>query len=526
MYLDISQEEFLRQWSQRHSISKVALAELICDLNERGSCLPSAEKLLFHNQTRYIVSEDFVYFGIEDQLRRIVSLDAEQCVELFINFDGVSITNSSSTQMWPISVSVRAGPVFLAGLFYGFRKPNVNVLLRPLIDELHQMRSRNLAKVSAFICDIPAKKMMKYSAEHTGYHSCDYCCAKGVYFRNRVTYCLLGVDRTDLSFRNKTDWRHHKGSSLLEELDIDMVKSFPIDYMHAVCLGTVRRILMFLFDSKFRSNTFVRSQHKQKISENLIEVSSQIPLEFQRCSRSLAFFKYWKATEFRMFLLYIGPLVLKSNIPQNAYQLFILLHCAISILCSPEYFEIFKADANNMLRTFVNWSKFVLGKHFVTLNVHYLLHLVKINTPFGPLDVSAAFKFETGIGKIKRMLHGKYKPLKQIINRYDVSAFSKNKQPVRGTMINNYFFRENSKNAVFLANDGKVCLITKIEGSSLLCKVYEHSSNLYDYPFPSSKLNIFYVQYCGEAMYQKYQVLKKCCMFCIDGTNVVFPLIH
>lgn len=36
---------------------------------------------------------------------------------------------------------------------------------------------------------------------------------------------------------------HHKGTSILESLNIDMVKQVPLDYMHLVLLGVTKRVL-------------------------------------------------------------------------------------------------------------------------------------------------------------------------------------------------------------------------------------------------------------------------------------------
>ena len=49
--------------------------------------------------------------------------------------------------------------------------------------------------------------------------------------------------RTDENLRNKTDEGHHKGTSVLEQLNIEMIRVFAIDYMHCVCLGVMRKLL-------------------------------------------------------------------------------------------------------------------------------------------------------------------------------------------------------------------------------------------------------------------------------------------
>ena len=50
--------------------------------------------------------------------------------------------------------------------------------------------------------------------------------------------------RTDYNFRNRVNEDHHLlGISKFEETDIDMVSQFPVEYMHLVCLGVVKKII-------------------------------------------------------------------------------------------------------------------------------------------------------------------------------------------------------------------------------------------------------------------------------------------
>ncbi|KAF0711158.1 Uncharacterized protein FWK35_00024933 [Aphis craccivora] len=52
----------------------------------------------------------------------------------------------------------------------------------------------------------------------------------------------------------------------------------------------------------------------QRISNFLS--SSRLPVEFTRQPRELKYLLRWKATEFRSFLLYLGPIALKGNLDQ------------------------------------------------------------------------------------------------------------------------------------------------------------------------------------------------------------------
>lgn len=102
----------------------------------------------------------------------------------------------------------------------------------------------------------------------------------------------------------------------------------------------------------FQSKTYSRTV--KNISEVLISFASSIPSEFQRKPRSLSDLKHWKATEYRLFLLYVGPVVMMKFLIRDLYQHFLLLSSALRILCSnlacdPEH----NLCARNMLLEFV-----------------------------------------------------------------------------------------------------------------------------------------------------------------------------
>lgn len=57
-----------------------------------------------------------------------------------------------------------------------------------------------------------------------------------------------------------------------------------------------------------------------------------MPSEFASQPRSLADVERWKATEFRQFLLYTGPVVLKDIVSKDLYQHFLAFSISISFM--------------------------------------------------------------------------------------------------------------------------------------------------------------------------------------------------
>lgn len=101
----------------------------------------------------------------------------------------------------------------------------------------------------------------------------------------------------------------------------------------------------------------------------------------------------WKATEMRQFLLYTGPFVLKDVLSHECYVHFHSLRIAMTILLSPaknDYVQF----AKNLLDYFVENYQHLYGKHYLSNNIHSIVHLVDDYNNFGPLDNCSAFYFE------------------------------------------------------------------------------------------------------------------------------------
>jgi hypothetical protein len=78
------------------------------------------------------------------------------------------------------------------------------------------------------------------------------------------------------------------------------------------------------------------SEHQTRTFDSLTALLARaLPLDFHRKGRPLAQISRWKAVEFRVFLLYTGPLILKKILSPEKYQHFLFFHVAIRILATP-----------------------------------------------------------------------------------------------------------------------------------------------------------------------------------------------
>ena len=162
--------------------------------------------------------------------------------------------------------------------------------------------------IEAFVCDAPARAYLKCVKGHAGYGACERCTQYGVY-KGKMTFPELTAQaRTDVAFDEMQDEHHHTGISPLRNLKLGLVSQFVLDYMHLVCLGVVRKLIILWTKGPLRCR--ISANTTKMISEKLWAIRGYLPREFSRKPRSLFEVRQWKATEFRQFLLYTGPVVL------------------------------------------------------------------------------------------------------------------------------------------------------------------------------------------------------------------------
>ncbi|KAJ8029023.1 hypothetical protein HOLleu_28306 [Holothuria leucospilota] len=170
--------------------------------------------------------------------------------------------------------------------------------------------------------------------------------------------------RTDASFIGKDDEDHHLGETPLTDLNIGMVSAFPLDYMHLVCLGVMRRLLKIWTKGLLRTRLGPRVV--KEISNRLEALRPSVPLEFARKPRPLREVDRWKATEFRQFLLYSGPLVLLGKLPDEEYKNFLLFSVSLHILLHPILSTSYCDYAQELLVLFVNYYGQLYGRDMIT----------------------------------------------------------------------------------------------------------------------------------------------------------------
>uniref|UniRef100_A0A1Y1L231 DUF4218 domain-containing protein n=1 Tax=Photinus pyralis TaxID=7054 RepID=A0A1Y1L231_PHOPY len=426
----------IQQWANTSSAPRSDITRLLHILVDYHPELPLDARTLLGTSkkmtSKKLDTGTYCHFGILNFLKKFFYqfpnlLDTNENLLLSFNVDGIPLFTSSNAQLWPILGHIKnfKSRPFVVGIFCGKSKPiPLNNFLEDFICEFNSLcdgfvlygRQCKLVIVS-FICDAPARAYLKQIKGHGGYSACEKCTVSGTYCNGRVVLnSLNSPERTDESFARHIDEDHHIGNSPLINLPLGMVTSFAIDYMHCICLGVMRKLL----------NTWARGPLNVRfsgfvinsISNYLQSLKPHIPVEFNRKPRSILELNRWKATEFRMFLLYVGPIVLKNKCDVAIYENFLLFHTATTILACEGHIRKFTAEFGGaLLKNFVKHSETLYGLQFIIYNVHLLLHIHNDVKKFGILDHFSAFPFESLLGKLKGLIKSTKHPLKEIHNR-------------------------------------------------------------------------------------------------------------
>ncbi|XP_067630062.1 uncharacterized protein [Eurosta solidaginis] len=444
---------------------------------------------------------NILYFGIQDQLvsKQFSFLEAQEEVLIDVGVNGLKLFNSSSRVLWPILGALVHFPSvdpFVIASFSGFKKPeNINDFMAKFASEAKSLRENGIAvgpnkvllrfDVRVFICDSPVRAFVSGVMSFNAKHGCPRCYIGGDWDGKVYLPTTSGIPRTDISFEKRDHVSHHspqfrQQKPVLEDAGFKMVSQFPLDCMHLVDLGVVKRFLKSL-----NSDANIR-----KINENIKFISNYFPSEFCRTARSLDEVSRWKATEFRQFLLYTGIFVLKDCISSELYFLFLLLHTGIRLLSSERSFRSEADVAQDILEHFVTQFSIMFGKESVTFNIHGLLHLSECVKDLGPLDSFSAYRFENFMQFLKKIVRKPNQILQQLFlrlkERQDVSSSIQKPSKLCSFDID----LKKDKDCFCYSKKVGPIKVVELVGSGELeivqCTVFRKTQNFFDVPVSSS----------------------------------------
>jgi hypothetical protein len=258
-------KETLKVWAIENQVSHLTINSLLKALSIHfPDKLPKDARTLLHTQHNLTIdswggqNKCFCYFGLKEALCKILDnfeTKISKDILFDLHVDGLPLFKSSSVNFWPILCGIsytRCEPSIVA-VFCGEGKPDINTYLSKFCIEYTDLVRNGFfyncehysVRLRAFICDAPARAFLKQCKGHNAYSGCEKCVVRGQYKDKTMSYeGSKAVLRSDESFLQRRDPDHHReGKSPLETLGIGLVSQFPLDYMHLVILGVMRKLL-------------------------------------------------------------------------------------------------------------------------------------------------------------------------------------------------------------------------------------------------------------------------------------------
>jgi hypothetical protein len=350
-----------------------------------------------------------------------------------VNTDGVPCFKSSTFSLWPILLTVnelkyslRSKYVIFGGLWFGSHKPHFNTFFKPFIDQCLQLSSTGISwKLNnqtvqsnvyfpIFVADAPARCQCQGLMQFNGSYSCPWCLIKGEnlgnpeepkshkwvfppqslnQIKNRTHESFLQhIEELNNQLISNNDTDHHfgvkKASLLLLLPRFDIINGFVYDYMHSALLGIARTFLCIWLNPKNHKKGFYIGRRVAEIDRNLLQ--TLVPFDTQRPVRSLSNRRFWKATEWRTWLL-LAPVILEGILPDEFLNHFKMFTLCISQLCSACIPRESLEDVEKKLFRFVKKTQSLYGLEACSFNVHILLHTVDSVRRWGPLFSYSTF---------------------------------------------------------------------------------------------------------------------------------------
>ena len=517
-------KEDIAQWTVKANVPQTEVKNLLGVMRKHHFNFPKDPRALQNTPRSVAIQEKaggkYIYLGIEEGLRYILcDMDIiPDALDLQFNIDGVPLKFTNNNSLWPILCRVFGFTYrpFVVCLFLGngdAKKPqSANEYLDEFVKELLQLQQNGFSFKSkvievsthSFVCDAPARSFIKGTKAHNGFYACERCVVKGhraekpsrknpQEMESSGVMVFIG---TDHDLRRNDDLIEFKYSGRDEDGDANhqiertillgnfsFVTKFPIDTMHSVALGAVKRLFMF-WEKGASINKMgkLRAAEWRKLKEKVCNLHGKLPREFQRQPRSVGSYTSWKANECRQFLLYVVPVVLREILDTERYTHFIALSIAFAILCNPsDHARNELLDySRNLLKFFVDESIELYSEEFVVYNIHSLVHLADDAEHFQcDLMKLSAYPFESFMSVLKATVRCANSPIVQVVKRLHEQQQS---GPPRKQHFQDVSIDTSDANCVVFLSDTEIGIVKSIEGDKFMYEIFNVSLLLNLFP--------------------------------------------
>lgn len=315
----------------------------------------------------------------------------------------------------------------------------------PLIQEANELQDKHIRAIYDnrcieivpiilyCLCDLKARCKVQNFKQFNGYYGCPLCLQEGETLGNSTTVRFL-------KSKAAIDLRNHKrtvlaakraeqlnscidgvfGKSCLMALkNFDMIYGCGLDYMHNICLRVVPTWLNLILHAKMKDEYYIKKENRIILNERLLNIQTTSDISYK--PRTLDDRSFFRAVEYRNFLLYYSRYVLSSILPKKYVDHLELLSAALYKLLKKEQRVEEINEASDMLISFADKFEEYFRKESVTMNVHLLRHVGTVVIESGPLWATSLFGTESYNGVITSYITARTNIIDQIAYRYITS---------------------------------------------------------------------------------------------------------
>ena len=491
------------------------------DLPKSYKTLCKATNSTVSNAVSIKSGHEYYYFGVEAQLKFYLGLYPESSIEkldnliLTVNNDGLPIFKSNTMSSWPILVRIdnlRPHKIFPVTVTAGQGKPSSLDYIKEFTDEMKDLMRDGLhfrgrkfpIKVRAFVCDAPARAQLKCVKQFSSKYGCDHCESRGEHDGHRMTWPQTsGLPlRTNARFRTKADKDHHKDGldSPLLQLDIDMIKCFPPDFMHQGSSGCMKKMLLWnVFGPKTgrtgRSRFQMSASNVAKLNLRMEQLREFIPSCFSRKPRAFTNFANFKATEFRQLQLYTGKIVFMDLMAsEKQYELLVMYNCACALMIDESTAKTSYACTSILMQKVLDECRAVFGQGFLVYNVHAQLHFPEVARAHGSIDSVSAYPFESKLGQFKKMIRSSHRPIVSLIKGIQRQQAA---ECIADSLSSSPRVHTKVPNNIYINVAERRCFEVKQDnGDTVHCKEYIKVMSFFKKPIDSKKIGCLKVKSC------------------------------
>ena len=333
---------FISIWNLQHQ-----LGTLLSDENVLNLIKTTKSKIL--NKTAGDLFQGEIYKELSPEL-------GDFGLTFTINSDGFNINNTSKLEPWPIYFIINElgfkhrfslKYVILLGIYYGKIHPNLNKLLQMCLENQMNIFTSGLTiggnHYKFFIThaslDKPARSSLMEMTSHSSTLGCMFCFTqlktlevgrkkfKTFPFENALQllredddFTATGISST---INSEMQFGQKRVTFFANFSNFKPVSGQIIDLLHCLFGGCVKKICLLMFDYQYRDESFSLYKVVDRINKEIEKLKP--PSIFATRIRSFSNIKYFRAHEFRAFILFYGPILLKEFLPVNQFRNLMLL---------------------------------------------------------------------------------------------------------------------------------------------------------------------------------------------------------